>query len=180
MSPFDSIPSLSIDAYGVLSQLRQLNPNNAHGPDELSPLLKLVAEELAPVLTIIFQQSYDLSSTPKDWNSAIVTPIFKKGFKSDPSSYGPMSLTYICCKIMEHIVLSYIAKHIAKNNILINEQHGFRNILSTITQLINTTTDWANTLNNEGQTYIIFLDFSKAFDNISHKFLLSKLHYYGI
>ena len=46
----------------------------------------------------------------------------------------------------------------AKNNILINEQHGFRNKLSTITQLINTTTDWADT----------------------HKFILSKLRCYGI
>ena len=88
MLPFRSIPSLSIDACGVLSQLRQLNPNKAQGPDELSlQLLKLVAEELAPVLTIIFQQPYDLSFTPKDWNSAIVTPIFKKGLISDPSSY---------------------------------------------------------------------------------------------
>ena len=67
MSPFESIPSHSIDACGVLSQLIRLNPNKAHRPDELTPqLLKLVAEELAPVLTIIFQQSYDLSSTPKD------------------------------------------------------------------------------------------------------------------
>ena len=65
-------------------------------------------------------------------------------------------------------------------NIIINEQHGFRNKLSTITQLINTTTDWANTQNNKVQTDIIFLDFSKAFDKISHKFILSKLHYYGI
>ena len=181
VSPFESIPSLSIDACGVLSQLRQLNPNKAQGPDELSPqLLKLVAEEIAPALTIIFHQSYDLSSTPKDWNSAIVTPIYKKGLKSDPSNYRPISLTCICCKIMEHIMLSHIAKHIAKNNIIINQQHGFRNKLSTITQLINTTTDWANTLNNKGQTDIIFLDFSKAFDKISHKFLLSKLHHYGI
>ena len=77
-------------------------------------------------------------------------------------------------------MLSHIAKHMAKNNIIINEQHGFRNKLSTITQLINTTTDWASTLSNKGQTDIIFLDFSKAFDKISHKFLLSKLHYYGI
>ena len=35
VSPFESIPSLSIDASGVLSQLRRLNPNKAHGPDEL-------------------------------------------------------------------------------------------------------------------------------------------------
>ena len=181
MSPFESIPSLSIDACGVLSQLGRLNPNKAHGPDELSPqLLKLAAEELAPALAIVFQQSYDMSSTPKDWNSAIVTPIYKKGLKSYPSTYRPISLTCICCKIMAYIMLSHIAKHIAKNNIIINDQHGSRNKLSTITQLINTTTDWANTLNNKGETDIIFLDFSKAFDKISHKFILFKLHYYGI
>ena len=91
-----------------------------------------------------------------------------------------ITLTCICCKIMEHIMLSHIDKHIAKNNIIINEQHGSRNKLSTITQLINTTTDWANTLSNKGLTDIIFLDFSKAFDKISHKFILSKLHYCGI
>ena len=99
----------------------------------------LVAEELAPALKIIFQQSYDLSSTPKDWNSAIVTPIYKKGLKSDNR---PISPTCICCNIMEHIMLSHIAKHIAKNNIIINEQHGFINKQSTITQVINATTDW--------------------------------------
>ena len=103
-----------IDAYGVLSQLIRLNLNEAHGPDELSPqLLRLVAKELAPALTIIFQTFYDLISTTKDWNSAIVTPIFKKCLRSDPSNYGPLSLACICCKIMEHIMLS----HIAKNNI---------------------------------------------------------------
>ena len=77
-------------------------------------------------------------------------------------------------------MLSLVAKHIAVNNIIINEQHGFRNKLSTITQLRNTTTDWANTLNNKGQTEIIFLDFCKSFYKISHKFILSTLHYYGI
>ena len=67
VSPFQSIATLSIDVCGVLSQLRRLNLNKAHEPDELSPqLLKRVAEELVPALTIIFQQSYDLSSTPKD------------------------------------------------------------------------------------------------------------------
>ena len=81
---------------------------------------------------------------------------------------------------MEHIMLSHIAKHIARNNIINNEQHGFRNKLSTITQPMNTTTDWANTVNTKGQTDMIFLDISKAFDKISHRFIFTKLRYYGI
>ena len=77
-------------------------------------------------------------------------------------------------------MLSHIAKHMAKNNIIINEQYSFGNKLSTITQVINITTDWANTLSSKDQTGVIFLDFNKAFDKVSHKYLLSKLHYYGI
>ena len=73
-------------------------------------------------------------------------------------------------------MLSHISKHTVNIYILISEKHGFRNRLSQITQPINTTTDWANTLNDNGQADFIFLDFSKAFDKISHKFLLSKLH----
>ena len=51
---------------------------------------------------------------------------------------------------------------IAKNNILISEQRRLEDKLSTITQLINTTTDYPNSLNNKGQADI-FLDFNKAF-----------------
>ena len=51
----------------------------------------------------------------------------------------------------EHIMLSG-----AKNNILFNEQHDFSNKLSTITQLINTTNDWTNTLSNKGQADNVF------------------------
>ena len=110
VSLLESITSPSIDACGVLSQLRRLNPNKARGPDELSPqLLKLVAEDLAPALTTIFQQSKRPELHFQGLDSDIVTLIFKKGLKSDPPSHRPISLTCICCKIMEHIMLSHIA-----------------------------------------------------------------------
>ena len=141
VSPFESIPSLSIDACGALSQLKRSSPNRAHEPDEVSPqLLKLVALELAPDLTIIYQQSNELSFTPKGCNSAIVSLISRKGLRSEQSIHRPTSPTCICSKIMEHIMFSHIAKHIAKNNMLINDQHGFRNKLPIITQLIIATT----------------------------------------
>ena len=84
------------------------------------------------------------------------------------TNYRPISLTCICSKVMEHIMLSHISKHLAANNIIIDEQHGFRQNLSTTTQLVTATDDWSSSLQSRGQTDTIFLDFQKAFDRIYH------------
>ena len=81
---------------------------------------------------------------------------------------------------MEHIILSHIAKHLAGNNILIDQQHGFRQRFSCETQLISAINDWAKCINSRSQTDVILLDFSKAFDSVPHQRLLLKLDYYGI
>ena len=180
-SPFQSIPNLHIETAGVEKQLLSLNPTKACGPDELSPrLLRTVAHEFAPALCFLFQQSYDHGTIPSQWKQALVTGIFKKGPKSDPANYRPISLTCLCCKVMEHIVLSHIAKHLSANKILLDSRHGFRQRLSTVTQLITSTHDWASTLQHRGQTDVILLDFSKAFDKVPHLHLSAKLNHYGI
>jgi hypothetical protein len=66
---------------------------------------------------------------------------------------------------MEHIVLSHMAKHLAANNIIINEQHGFRKSFSCETQLITAIHDWATNINQKRRTDVILLDFSKAFES---------------
>ena len=59
-------------------------------------------------------------------------------------------------------------------------QHGFRSKRSCETQLLLTVHDFASGLNDGKQTDAIILDFTKAFDKVSHKHLCTKLHYYGI
>ena len=180
-SPYNDIGHLYIHRPGVEKQLRELNPSKASGPDEIPPrLLKLVAHEIAPSLAFLFQQSFNTGTVPTQWKHALVTPIHKSGDKCNPSNYRPISLTCICCKIMEHVVLSHISKHLALHNILTDVQHGFRQRLSTTTQLISAIQDWANTLQTRGQTDVVFLDFRKAFDRVSHQRLHMKLRYYGI
>ena len=181
-SNYPSISHLKIHEDGVTKQLLNLNPAKASGPDEVSPrLLKSVAAELAPALTILYQQSIDTGEVPVQWRQAIVTAIYKKGAKSDPSNYyRPISLTCLCCKMLEHIVLSHMAKHLSQHNILLDSQHGFRERLSTVTQLITSVHDWATTLEHRGQTDVVLLDFSKAFDKVSHYHLSVKLDFYGI
>ena len=106
-SPFPSIPDIHTHPDGVAKKLNNLNPSKASGPDELPPrFLKLVVDDLAPALCFLFQQSITTGQLPDEWGKAIVSPIHKKGTKSDPANYRPISLTCLCCKVLEHIVLT--------------------------------------------------------------------------
>jgi len=158
--------------------LSQIDPHKAGGPDNIpARVLKELAYQLTPMLT---QQSLNTGNIPQQWKSAFVTPIFKKGKKYDPSNYHPVSLTSIVCKTFEHILVSHIMKHLETNNILCNNQYGFRARHSCESQLLLTVDDFACALNNRLQVDIGILDFSKAFDKVPHTRLVMKLEYYGI
>ena len=127
--------------------MENINPNKAVGPDGIpGKILKLCAKELAPILTTLFQASLNQGIIPKDWKEANITPIFKKGEKTNAENYRPVSLTSIICKLLEHIVHSSIMDHFEKNNILTNVQHGSRQKRSCETQLITTCKDFIKTL----------------------------------
>ena len=70
--------------------------------------------------------------------------------------------------------------HLEKHNILYDWQHGFRSKRSTETQLVTLIHELGQNLDNRKQTDIIVLDFSKAFDKVSHQHLATKLNHYGI
>ena len=66
----------------------------------------------------------------------IVAPVYMKGEKYDASNYRPVSLTCICCKTLEHTIVSNINKHLSLENILADCQHGLRSQRSCETQLV--------------------------------------------
>ena len=81
---------------------------------------------------------------------------------------------------MEHIIVRNIWKHLHKHDTILHFQHGFQSGLSYESQLIETVHDWMTALDNKTQIDAILLDFAKAFDEVPHKRLLSKLTSYGI
>lgn len=175
------VPDFSINQKGVLKLLSGLNPHKATGPDGISgQFLKVLANEITPSLTLIYEASITQGKIPSDWKNAYVTPPFKKGDRSKPSNYQPVSLTTICCTILENIIFSVVMKHLETNNILTESQHGFRKSHSCESQLLLTVEDLASSLNKNQQVDAILLDFSKAFDKVPNQRLLAKIKYYGI
>ena len=142
--------------------------------------MKETAEVTAPILKIIFERSLHTGDVPYDWRIANVTPIYKKGERCDPQNYCPISLTSICCKILEHIISSHLMKHLENNNLLYEYQHGFRHNRSCETQLVSFINDLAKSYDNGKQTDVILMDIAKAFDTVPHNRLRHKLQWYGI
>ncbi len=71
-------------------------------------------------------------------------------------------------------------EHVDDKQILAWYQHGFRQQHSTESQLVITMEEFAKALDNNMQTDVQILDFSKAFDTVAHQRLLKKIDYYGI
>ena len=124
--------------------------------------------------------SIHLKQVPTDWKHANVTPIFKKGDKSDPGNYRPISLTSQICKVLESILRDNIVNHLNTHTLLLKSQHGFTKGKSCLTNLLSFLEDVTKAIDEGKPLDVIYLDFSKAFDKVPHKRLLHKIESHGI
>ena len=103
-----------------------------------------------------------------------------KGIKSNPANYRPMSITSAVVKILESIIRDIIVAYINDYNLHSDCQHGFRKHRSCVTQLLHVVEDLSDMFDNGDPFDIIYLDFKKAFYQVSHKILAVKLESYGV
>lgn len=170
------VPDISISEHGVFNLLLQLDVKKSMGPDGISnAFLKQYAEWCAKYLCILYTRSLNEGVVPEDWKTAKIKPLHKNGDKACISNYRPISLTSTTCKLLEHIIHKHLIKFLDEHNVLTNAQHGFRRGYSTTTQLVETVHDFSQAINEGKQIDVIFMDFRKAFDKVSHTKLLHKL-----
>ena len=170
------MPDIEITAEQICTIIKCLKKDSAGGPDGINPQVLIeTAEEICVPLKFIFQKSLDTGMVPHDWRTANITPVFKKGSKSEPGNYRPISLTSSICKVMERVLKGGIINHLDKNNLIRPSQHGFMHQKSCTTNLIEFFENVTKSIDESHAIDILYFDFAKAFDKVPHQRLLQKL-----
>jgi len=146
-----------------LKLLNGLNIYKSYGPDEMHPkVIKSLAvlPEFVKAIQLLFNTCIAERTIPEIWKTAYVTPIHKKGVKTDAKNYRPISLTSVISKMYERIIGERILEEIGHK--ISTKQHGFVANKSCLSNLLETA-DYINNLLSENEDVDVFyLDLQKA------------------
>ena len=137
-------------------------------------LLKRIITCIIKPFTYICNRSFTEGTFPEQMKTAKVIPLFKSGEKTNFTNYRPVSLLPQFSKVLEKLFCSRFTKFIERNNVLSDNQYGFRSKHSTSLALINLVEELTDSMDNKNITVGIFIDLKKAFDTIDHELLLKK------
>ena len=178
---FYDLCDLNLTDDDFIDAIQSLSPDAAPGPDGCAAiLLRNCKEELAKPLRILWRYCLDFGKTPTNQKQPNVVPIYKGGSKSEPSNYRPVSLTSHIIKVFEKIIKKRIVKYLEDHNKFNDNQHGFRQGRSCLSELLDHYEEILTNLNNGVGTDTVYLDFAKAFVKVDFQVLLRKLHSLGI
>ena len=172
---------MEFTASDVLKMLSNCKVSKATGPDLIgNDFIKTIFPVLSAQLAKLFNYSMKHGVFPTQWKNSNVIPIFKKGDRTLPQNYRPISL--LCCisKIFERLVADRLMKYLQLNNLISNGQSGFMPNDCTTNQIIKIITNILEAFEKGQEMVAIFLDISKAFDKVWHKGLFVKLRNNGI
>lgn len=153
---------------------------NAMGADGINiKMILLSCPYIVPFLTHIINCCIERKYFPDSWKLAYIIPIPKVKIPSDYKDLRPISILPIFSKLLEKILNLQIQNHLERNNILPDIQSGFRPNHGCGTALLKVVDDVLSARDTNKSTALILLDYSKAFDTISHRLLFAILHYFG-
>ena len=168
---------LEIEHHTVLLELKKINITKSSAINEISTkVIKFFLIHQHHRFTKLLNCCINTEIFPDAWKIASVTPIKKEGFANDVSDLRPISRLPLPSKILEKLLHKQLIKFLDNNNLLSDNQGGFRNGYST-NSIVANFVDIYTAINQRHITHSVFIDFSKAFYTIDHSILIKKLKF---
>ena len=130
-------------------------------------------------MTELFNESIFNGKFPDKLKTGRVIPLHKSGTTTSLKNYRPITTLSVFSKIFEKLVHNRMTSFISRYNIIKPNQFGFQKNKSTSDAILEFLENVYESFEENNFYLSIFLDFSKAFDTISHDILLDKLEYMG-
>ena len=151
--------------------LNKLAPEKAVSWDGISGQIKKMEEDdlLISNLSIILNQWIKDRKIPKPFNIGRLIALNKKPLlPAELKNIRPINVNSTLVKLFESIILDLMNKDSIENKLHIS-QNGFRKNKSTIYHIEDLINSWETT------KFILFIDFSTAFDDVDHFILINKV-----
>ena len=162
-------------------EFKSLKWNKAAGFDDLSSnIITDAHDSLKYILLHVFKVSIQQRIFPESLKIAKVTRIFKSDDKENVSNYRLISILPVFSKVLERTMYNRVDNHLDFKDFLYEKQFGFEKNNSTEDVILQLTRYITGSFEKGEYTLGVFIDLSKAFDNVHHQSLIKKLQYYGI
>ena len=164
----------------IIPILKKININKSSGVTHVSTkALKDALLTLPLHMTHMVNLVINTQTFPDSWKKAQVKPLPKGGDTTNVSNLRPISILPLPAKLTEKVIHRQIIDYLNINDLLNENQDGFRPKRSTMDSLTKFTNNIYKGFNKQHCTTAIFLDFKKAFDTLDHTILAKKLDKVG-
>lgn len=183
LSPLrDTILDSPITQFEIAEALEKMKTKGAVGPNALPvQLWKSGGSDLLKILEPLFNHLLNSQIFPATWYEGWIIPIFKKGDRSTPSNYRPITLLNSMPKIFSSILASRLGTWQRTHHVIPREQMGFcpgqscSDLLYILSTLVSTCT-----ISQDTRIYAAFIDLTAAFDSVPHHLLWQQLVNQGV
>ena len=175
------LQEITISAEAIGKAIADTPISSAPGPDKFPCLvLKECTAVLSPLLSQLWEKAFNSGQTAAIFKHQTIVPIYKKGNRGLASNYRPVSLTSHLCKLFERVVRKELVGFLEEQEVITQDQHGFRVGRSCLTQLVDHLDSVLKDLEAGHNVDVLYVDMAKAFDKVCHSRLLTKLASVGV
>lgn len=146
---------------------------------DMSPnLIKRVVHIIAPLLALLINGCLDSGVFPESLKVSRTVPVFKKGSRTELSSYRPISIIPTFGKVFETVLFQQLYSYLESRSLLVPAQYGFRRQRSTTLAVESLVEIILGSFEQKMSTSLLLCDLSRAFDTVQHGILIEKLKLY--